>query len=121
MDKYKFIDEQLSILEIPYELNEWTAKVSYPYSVGEFTEDAPNNEDGHEHTTLILIVFHRGKYIFLEEIKNRIKKHFCDLRASTDSGSIVVNYGGAFPIPSGEKDLKKIQINIDIDEWKGEL
>ena len=121
MDKYKFINEQLSILDVPYELNEWTADVIYPYSVGEFHEDPPDNESGHEHTILILTLFHRGKMIVLERIKKKIKKHFRDLRASTDSGAIVVNYGGAFPIPSGEKDLKKMQINIDIDEWKGEL
>lgn len=121
MDKIGFINEQMDILAVPFELNEWTQKVSYPYVVGEFTEDETTTEDGYEHTTVMLTGFHRGKYIVLEELKNKIKKHFHDLRASTDSGSIIVNYGGAFPIPTGEKELKKIQINLDVKEWKGEL
>lgn len=121
MDKCGFIDEQMTVLAVPYELNEWTQDVVYPYFTGEITEEPTTTEDGYEHSTMILTGFHRGKYIVLEEIKSKIKKHFHDLRASTDSGSIAVSYGGAFPVPSGEKDLKKIQINLDIKEWKGDL
>lgn len=119
VDKLTFINEQMDNLSIPYELGEWTQKLIYPYFVSEFTEIPTMTEDGYEETEVILTGFYRGKYIVLEEIKNIIKKHFCDLRARTDSGSITVNYDGAFPIPTGEKDLKKIQINLNIKEWKG--
>lgn len=124
MDKLKFINEQMTILAVPYELNEWTQELKYPYTVGEFTEDETTTEDGYEHSTLILDCFNRGKYSVLEEIKSKIKKHFhpiYGLRANTDNGAIIVSYGGAFPVPTGEKDLKRMQISLDIKEWKGDM
>lgn len=117
-----FINEQMSILAVPYEFGEWTQDIQYPYFVGELTEDEPMTEDGAETSTLILTGFHRGKRIVLEEVKEKIKKHFSTingLRAAIDSGAIAVFYGGAFFIPSGEADLQKIQINLKIKQWKG--
>ena len=122
MDKLKFINEQMDILEIPYEFgDEWTSKVTYPYFTGEPTEAPTESEDGYEETTLLLNGFHRGKYIVLEEIKEKIKKHFdpnYGLRADTDSGSITVFFDGSFSFPTGEAELKRIQINLLIKEWK---
>ena len=127
MDKLKFINEQMDILEIPYEFgDEWTSKVTYPYFTGEFTETPTMTEDGYEETEAILTGFHRGQGALshLETIKNTIKKHFdpnYGLRASTDSGTIAVFFNGYFPIPTREADLKRIQINLLIKEWKGEM
>ena len=73
MDKLKFIKEQMDILAIPYEFMEWTSEVQYPYFVGEITENESVTEDGAEEATFILTGFHRGKYIELEEIKEKIK------------------------------------------------
>lgn len=124
MDKLNFIKEQMTILAVPYEFGEWTSDVKYPYFVGEITEDEPMTEDGCENSTLILTGFQRGKYIGLEEVKAKIKKHFHPihgLRSQTESGAIAVYYGGAFYVPTNEADLKKIQINLNIKEWKGDL
>lgn len=119
-----FINEQMSILAVPYEFGEWTQDIQYPYFVGEITEDESMTEDGAETSTLILTGFHRGKRIALEEIKEKIKKHFSTidgLRAAIDSGAIAVFYGGAFFVPTGEANLQKIQINLKIKQWKGVL
>lgn len=124
MDKLKFINEQMDILAVPYEFGEWTSEVKYPYSVGEITEEPTMTEDGLEESTMIITCFTRGKYIDLERIKNKIKKHFhpsYGLRASTDSGSIAVFFDISFYIPTGEADLKKMQINLKIKQWKGDL
>lgn len=125
MDKLKFIKEQMDILSILYEFGEWSSKVKYPYFVGEISSpEEINSEDGKEETTMFLNGFHRGKYIDLEEIKEKIKKHFDPingLRRKTDSGSIAVFFDGSFYIPTGEADLKMIQINLKIKEWKGEI
>ena len=48
MDKLKFINEQMDILSVPYELGEWTQKLTYPYYTGEFTEVPTMTEDGYE-------------------------------------------------------------------------
>lgn len=124
MDKLKFINEQMDILGIPYEFGEWTSNIAYPYFVGEITEEEPTTEDGYEQSTFMLTGFHRGSYISLEEIKAKLYKHFHQihgLRAQTESGAIAVFYGSAFYIPTNEADLKRIQINLIIKEWKGDL
>lgn len=124
MDKLKFIKEQMDMISVPYEFGEWTSPVVYPYTVGEFTDEPIVTEDGLEESTLLLTVFHRGTRLAMEEIKATIKKHFdprFGLRAATDSGSIAVFFDGAFYVPTGEADLKKMQINIKIKEWKGAI
>jgi hypothetical protein len=120
----KFINEQMEALQIPYEFGEWTSEVQYPYFVGECTELEPTTEDGASESSFILTGFHRGDYITLEEIKNKIKKHFPSvhgLRVQTESGAIAAFYGGAFFVPTGEAKLRKIQINLKIKTWEGVL
>lgn len=122
MDKLKFINEQMTVLSIPYEFGEWSSAIKHPYFTGEITEEPISTEDGLEQSILLLNGFHRGKYIDLEEIKEKLKKHFHPihgLRGQTESGSIAVFYGGAFYVPTNEADLKRIQINLIIKEWKG--
>lgn len=124
MDKLNFISDQMDMIEVPYEFGEWTSDVVYPYSVGEITEEPIEAEDGEEQSTMLLTVFHRGKRIDLERVKNKIKRHFppiYGLRGQTDSGAIAVFFDGAFYIPTGEADLKKMQINLKIKEWKGAI
>ena len=124
MDKLKFISEQMDKIGVPYEFGQWSSAVKYPYFVGEVTEEPTITEDGLEESTILLTGFSRGKFIDLETVKNKIKAHFHPihgLRSKTDSGAIVVFFDGSFYIPSGEADLKKIQINIKIKEWKGAM
>ena len=124
MDKLKFISEQMDMIAVPYEFMQWTSDVKYPYFVGEITEHPTTTEDGFEESTLLLTGFSRGKFIDLETVKNKIKSHFSPvhgLRAQTDSGTIAVFFDGAFYVPTGEAELKKIQINLKIKEWKGAI
>ena len=126
MSALKVINEQMEFLEIPYEFNEWTSEpIPKMYFVGEeYREDEIENEDGSSTASMILTGFHRGKYIALEEAKEKIKQHFhpvFGLRSPTDSGVIAVFFNDAFSIPSGEANLTKIQITLKIKEWKGVL
>ena len=125
MEKLKFINEQMGIIAVPYEFGEWSSEITYPYFVGEITEEPTETEDGRESSTMLLTGFHRGKMIDLLSVMEKIKSHFSPihgLRAETDSGSsIAVFFDGYFVIPSGEADLKKIQINLKIHEWKGAI
>ena len=122
MDKLKFINEQMDILAVSYEFGGWTSEVKYPYFVGELpSPEEISTEDGKTETTLFLTGFTRGRFLELEKIKDKIKKHFnmvFGLRAHTDNGSIAVFYDGAFFVPTNEADMKKIQINLKIIEWK---
>ncbi len=116
----EFIKEQMEILQIPYDFMEWTSAIKYPYWVGEYTETPTVNEDGGEENTIILTGTTRGKWLELIEQCEKIKAHFPPdggLRGQTDSGSIAVFFSGSFPVPTGEADLKRIQINLDVKEW----
>ena len=124
MDNLAFINEQMGIIAVPYEFGEWSSDIIYPYFVGEITELPTMTEDGFEESDFILTGFHRGAMIDLLTVKETIKKHFdpiCGLRGETDSGAIAVFFDGFFPVPTGEADLKKIQINLKIKEWKGAI
>ena len=123
MEKLKFINDQMTAIAVPYEFMEWTSDITYPYFVGEITEEPTMTEDGLEESTMLLTGYHRGKMIDLLTVKEKIKSHFSPvygLTGQTDSGSsIAVFFDGFFPIPTGEADLKKIQINLKIKLWKG--
>lgn len=112
----------MQALKIPYEFMEWTGTVKYPYFVGEYADTPTMTEDGAFESKFILTGTTRGKWLDLEKIKDKIIKHFSPvggLRGTTDSGTIAVFFSDAFPVPTGEADLKRIQINFDIKEWKG--
>ena len=121
-NKYDFINQQLQSIGIPYEFGEWTKDVKYPYFVGEqSTPEEITTEDGKEVTTIFITGFHRVKFAELELAKEKIKRLFnpiTGLRAEIGSGSIAVFFDGSFYIPTGEADLKKIQINLKILEWQ---
>ena len=122
MDKYNFILDQMDAIAVPYEYGEWTSNNKNRYWVGELTEEPVMTEDGAEESTMILNGFHRGKAIDLVLDKETIKQHFDPINglcARTGSGSIAVFFDGSFPIATGEADLKRMQINLKIKEWKG--
>lgn len=121
MNKLGFIDKQMGVISVPYEFMEWTSKVKYPYFTGEITEEPISVESGLEESTMILTGFARGDFLSLETAKEKIKAHFHPihgLHGEIDNGRIVVFFDGAFYVPTGEADLKRIQINLKIKEWK---
>lgn len=123
MDKLKFIKEQMDILAIPYAFMEWSSdEIPNPYWVGECNENPTMTEDGYEESTFLLTGTGRCSWLKFEQEKKRIKEHFPalgGLRSSTDSGSITVFYNSALPVPTGEAELKRVQITLNIKEWKG--
>ncbi len=125
MEKLKFINQQMQILNLPYAFMEWTDNDIPPcYWIGEYLDTTTDNEDGAEECTFILTGTTRGSWTELMEAKNRIKKHFPavgGLRARTAEGAITVFYESSTTVPTGEADLKRIQINLNIKEWKGEV
>lgn len=121
MEKLNFINKQMEALGVPYEFMQWSSDIAYPYFVGELTEDSVMTSDGLRESTLIITGFHRGSFIDLESVKNKIKNHFhpeYGLQGWTDSGAIVVFYDGSFYVPIEDGDLRRIQINLKIKEWK---
>lgn len=92
----------------------------YPYWVGEYQEEESLNEDGEQDSTFIVTGFSRTTWEALEEEKEKIRKYYgvTGKTVITDTGSAVaVFYMNAFPVPTGDAELKKIQINLRIKEW----
>lgn len=121
VEALKYVNDCLESLSIPYEFMQWTKPLSFPYFVGEYTEIEPMNEDGLEQGTLILTGTTNKNYLTLESIKEKLKQFFpSDGRtAILDNGSgIAVSYSTAFPVPTGEQELVRIQINLNIQEWR---
>lgn len=116
-----FITKCFAEMGIPYEFMEWTQEVSFPFFVGEYSEIESLNEDGLEEGTFILTGTTTNKYIELEAVKETVKNYFGydGLTAILESGSaIAVSYATSIPIPKDEHGIRRIQINLNVKEWR---
>lgn len=115
----KLISDTLSTAGINYEFGEWSSDIVYPYFVGEYTESEPYTEDGLYEIDFILNGFSRDTWITLETAKQTIENSFSNCTQILSNGSGVdVSYAGSFIVPTGDAELKRIQINLKIKEWK---
>lgn len=122
IEAIEIIKTSLASLGINYEFATWTKALVYPYFVGEYQETEPMTEDGLQESTFILTGFTRGKWLELEEAKETIENYFNATSGRvviTESGSAVaIFYASSLIIPTEDAELKKIQINLNIKEWK---
>lgn len=119
----KVVSDGMAELGIEYEFGEYTKEpIVYPYFVGEYTETEPMTEDGLQETTVLLTGFSRGKWLTLENAKAKIENYFNKVYGKTvmvdDGSAVAVFYGNALIVPTGDEELKKIQINLQCKEWK---
>lgn len=119
----KTIADAMSALGLEYAFGVYAGDpVIYPYFVGEYTETEPMTEDGLQNTTFLLTGFHRGTWMELEQAKERIENYFNRVSGKTvitDSGSgVAIFYANTLIVPTGDAELKRIQINLQVKEWK---
>lgn len=115
----KFIADELDELNINYEFGGWsTDPVPDPYFVGEYTESESltKEEDGYQEISFILTGTSR-QWILLEEAKAIIEKNISKTAILPNGNGIAVFYAGSLIIPTGDAELKRIQINLTIKEW----
>ncbi len=116
----KFISDKLERLKIPYAFEEWTAnEVPDPYFVGEYNEveSTEREENGYQETTFILTGTGR-KWLGLEQAKEIIENNITETAILPNGNGIAVFYSNSFPVPTGDAELKRIQINLTIKEWR---
>lgn len=116
----KFISEKLERLKIPYAFEEWTAnEVPDPYFVGEYNEveSTEREENGYQETAFILTGTGR-KWLGLEQAKEIIENNITETAILPNGNGIAVFYSNSFPVPTGDAELKRIQINLTIKEWR---
>lgn len=117
----KEIAKGLKKIGINYELGTWTKKPVYPYFTGEYQENPVTSENGMQETTFLLTGFTRGTWLELEEAKEKIKDYYNKVSGRTviadDGTAVAIFYDSALIVPTGDAELKRIQINLSIQEW----
>lgn len=113
-----WMDTLLSGLGINYQYGVWSTRpVPFPYFVGEMDEDLIESEDGMQQCTFMLTGTGRS-LLELERVKNKIKK-LNDTRAILENGSgVALFYDGAYSVPIDEADMRRMQVNLQIKEWR---
>lgn len=119
MAALKFISDQLEALNINYQFGEWTTDpVPDPYFVGEYTEpdSLTKDEDGFQEITFMLTGT-GTTWIGLEQAKAAIETNISTTAILPNGNGIAVFYSGSLIVPTGDAELKRIQINLTIKEW----
>lgn len=122
MSVLDIVASEMEKINVPYEFMEWTGSIQYPYWVGEYSEISTYTEDGYKECTVILTGTTKGSWMELEETRAKIEEHFPGphgLRIAADDGAVVIHYDNSFPVHTGEADLKRLQINMQVKQWKG--
>lgn len=119
-----FLNERLEGLGIPYEFMEWTSvPVPNTYFVGQYNEVVSMDEGGQIDSDFILMGTTKNKYLELETVKELIRSEFPDYGLTqilSNGWGIAVMFDSAFPVPSIEEGIHRIQITLKVKEWKGE-
>lgn len=115
----KYIADEMHSLGIQYAFMEWNSAVVYPYWIGEHSETESFTEDGLQESTLIVTGTTIHKWIDLENDKSKIEHHFRNMASLLPNGNaIAISYAGSLTVPTETAELKRIQINLSIKEWK---
>lgn len=118
-----FINDTLNDAGIEYEFGQWSSN-SIPslYFVGEFTDIESLNEDGLQETSFLITGTTHGSWLELIEAKEKIEELFPSGSGKIvmlDNGSsLAIYFGTAIVVPTDTMELKRIQINLTIKEWK---
>lgn len=119
----KIIADAMNEMGIRYGFVSYNEKpLRYPYFVGEYTETASINEDGVTDAQFTLNGYSRTTWEALEDIKEQIQRYFGSVSGKTviaeNGNGVAVWYEGAFIVPTWEEDLKRMQINLHVREWR---
>ena len=115
------VEKSMKALGLNYAFMEWDDEPEYLYWIGEFQEIEPSDESGQQDTPFILTGFTRGMWQDLISEREKIKECFNPVTGKTviadDGSAVAVFYLSSAPVRTGDAELKKIQINLDVKEW----
>lgn len=117
----KAVDSGMEALGLNYAFMQWEGDVAYPYFVGSYQESPPMSEDGMQEATFILTGFTRGKWLDLEAAKEKIENYFNKISGKTviaEGSAVAIFYENSLVVPTGDAELKRIDINLSVKEWK---
>lgn len=108
-------------LGLNYSFMEWEGKPEYPYFIGEYQETEPATEDGLCETSFLLTGFTRGTWEDIERAREKIRDLFHPVTGfvvTVSKSAVAVFYASSFPVQTGDAELKKIQVNLTVKEWR---
>lgn len=116
----KAIEAGMETAGVNYAFMEWQGKPEYPYFTGEYHETGSLTEDGLREMSFTLTGFTRGPWTELEKEKEKILDFFDPMNGhivTVEKSTVAVFYENAFPVQTGDAELKKMQINLTVKEW----
>jgi hypothetical protein len=115
-------EDMRNVLGLKYDFMECQGKPPDTYFIGEYQEVEPLTEDGEQEAVFILTGFSRKSFSELERCREKIRRLYHPVEGRmcpTESGSVMaVYYGNSIPLPTGDAEIKKIQINLQVKEWE---
>lgn len=117
----KTINARLSEAGINYHFARYNYGGSpvYPYYVGSYSETGDGQEDGSLGAALTISGWTRGDWIDLERGKAVIRGLFptTGYTAVRERTGLAVTYARSQVIPTGDAELKRIDITLNVKEW----
>lgn len=92
---------------------------TYPYLTYEYATTFVAPEYGGTTGELLCEVWTRGKFADLTGIDEKMQAHFQQLNIKTSDGVCHFDYMSSTPEDTGDSELKKLQIIVATQYWKG--
>ncbi len=112
----------MDVLGLNYAYIQWADSPEYPYFTGEYQETESLTEDGLQESTFILNGWTRGAWLELEQAKEKIENYFNRISGKRviveDGSAVAIFYANSLVIPTGDAELKRIEIHLMVKEWK---
>ena len=118
----KMVSNAMEALGLEYGYVTYRKKpIMYPYFVGEYSETEGFTESGLQEGSFTLNGFTRGEWLTLEDARERIENYFNKISGRIvmveDGSAVAIFYANSLVIPTGDAELKRIQINLTTKEW----
>lgn len=118
-ESLSYINSLLTEAKINYSFVRWNGELTFPYWIGEYSEVDSINEDGMTENDFILTGTTEESWSSLQEEKGKIEKLFRNRTTVLDSGiGISISLERALIVPTETEQLKRIQINLSVKEWR---
>lgn len=117
----QLIGNGMTALGLNFAFGVWEAGPVELYFTGEYQEAEATSESGLQEADFILTGFTRGEWSDLEAAKAKIENYFSRFghRTIASSGNaVVLSYANSFVVPTGDAELKRIEIHLNVKEWK---
>lgn len=112
----------MEILGLNYAFMQWADSPAYPYFTGSYQESEGMTEDGLQESTFILNGWTRNTWLELEQAKEKIGNYFNRISGKRviveDGSAVAIFYANSLVIPTGDAELKRIEIHLMVKEWK---